>query len=146
MLTCDYEIQLHEYHMSGESNLSTLLQNMTPILHEEEYGFGFLPNGSSIYEELQWFALMREDEAITVVATVAEMQNFKIDHIPGWARISLEIHSDLAAVGLTAAVSTALTKANISANVVAGYYHDHFFVQWERRHDAMAALRKIGED
>jgi uncharacterized protein len=129
--------------MSGESDLRKLLQNMTPILHEEEYGFGYMPNGSYIYEGLQWFALMREAEAITVVATVSEMQNFRIDHTPGWARISLEIHSDLAAVGLTAAISAALTKANISANVVAGYYHDHFFVQWPRRHEAIAHIKAL---
>ena len=42
--------------------------------------------------------------------------------------ITLTIHSSLEAVGLTAAVSSALTEANISCNVVAAYYHDHIFV------------------
>jgi uncharacterized protein len=129
--------------MSGETNLRTLLQNMTPILQEAEYGYGHVPIGTAIPANLNWFALMREDTATTVVATTAELQRHNIEHIPGWARISLEIHSDLSAVGLTAAISAALTNANISANVVAGYYHDHFFVQWPRREDAITEMKNI---
>jgi len=57
-----------------------------------------------------------------------------------WARISLTVHSDLAAVGLTAAFAGALGREGISCNVIAGYHHDHLFVQWDRRFDAVAAL------
>ncbi len=63
-----------------------------------------------------------------------------------WARISLTLHSDLAAVGLTAAFAAALAAAGISANVVAGFYHDHIFVPWERRGDAMEALHALSRD
>jgi uncharacterized protein len=130
--------------MPGESNLSTLLQNMKPILHAEEYGYDTLPLGSPNPANLDYFAIVKEPAAITVVATIAELVKHDIDHIPGWARISLEIHSDLSGAGLTAAISAALAKANISANTVAGYYHDHFFVQWPRRHDALAAMKSLG--
>jgi len=41
---------------------------------------------------------------------------------------------------LTAAVSHVLTGAGISANVVAGYTHDHVFVPLDRADDAMRAL------
>ena len=129
--------------MSGETNLSTLLQNMTPILHHEEYGYGLLPAGVSVPANINWFALMREGSSTTVVASIAELKAHNINHSPGWARISLEIHSSLSAVGLTAAVAAALTKANISANVVAAYYHDHFFVQWQRREEAKALLQNL---
>ena len=44
------------------------------------------------------------------------------------ARITLTIHSALEAVGLTAAVSTALADHGISANMVAGFHHDHIFL------------------
>jgi uncharacterized protein len=42
---------------------------------------------------------------------------------------------------LTAALSRALADAGISANFVAGLKHDHIFVPWDRRRDALAALR-----
>jgi hypothetical protein len=54
--------------------------------------------------------------------------------------ITLTVHSSLEAVGLTAAVSAKLTEHNISANVIAAYYHDHILVQSERAEDAMKAL------
>ncbi|MCH9673679.1 MAG: ACT domain-containing protein, partial [Gammaproteobacteria bacterium] len=60
-------------------------------------------------------------------------------------RITLTVHSSLDAVGLTAAVSTKLAEHDISANIVAGYYHDHIFVQTQRATHAMAALRELSE-
>lgn len=59
------------------------------------------------------------------------------------AWITLTVHSDLAAVGLTAAFSRVLAEAGISCNVVAGVRHDHIFVPVERAADAMAALRRL---
>ena len=76
---------------------------------------------------------------------LAQMQRQGIEKVGEWARISLTVHSDLAAVGLTAAIAAALTSRGISANVVAGFYHDHVFVPWDRRGDAMAALRELSD-
>jgi len=44
---------------------------------------------------------------------------------------------------LTAAVSTALTRAGISCNVVAGHYHDHLLVPLDRVDDALIALSDL---
>ena len=61
------------------------------------------------------------------------------------ARISLSVHSALTAVGLTAAVATALAARRISANVVAGFHHDHILMPWDRRMAAMAALQTLSD-
>ena len=53
------------------------------------------------------------------------------------------MHSDLAAVGLTAAFSRALGDAGIACNVIAGVHHDHLIVPAERAGDALAALRAL---
>ncbi len=55
--------------------------------------------------------------------------------------ISLHVHSSLDAVGLTAAFSTALGNAGISANVVAAYYHDHIFVPTDKAEKALNVLQ-----
>ena len=57
--------------------------------------------------------------------------------------ITLTIHSSLDAVGLTAAVSGKLAANNISANVIAAYYHDHIFVQTEKAELALKVLNEF---
>lgn len=118
----------------AESDLTVLLRTMEPVLHPEPYGYavwdGALPAGV--------FATVAEEEGMTVVAPLAVLRRGA-----PWARISLTVHSDLAAVGLTAAFAGALGQVGISCNVIAGYHHDHLFVQWDRREAAMAALREL---
>lgn len=120
--------------LTGERDLTALLRGMAPRLHDESYAIGPLPDGE--LPPAHVFALIAEDEGRTVIAP---------DPAGRWARISLTVHSDLEAVGLTAAVSGALADAGISANVIAAWHHDHIFVPWARRHDALRALEKLGE-
>ncbi|HTU09833.1 MAG TPA: ACT domain-containing protein [Allosphingosinicella sp.] len=118
--------------MRGETDLGRLLAGMAPVLDPIEYGFetaaGAQPLGDA-------FALIREAEGVTVIRPGA-----------GWARITLTIHSSLAAVGLTARVATALADRGISANMVAAFHHDHVFVPWDRREDALAILKGLTRD
>ena len=82
------------------------------------------------------FALIREDEGLTAIRA----------HPEGvWARFGLVVHPSLSAVGLTAALSRALAEADISANIVAGLRHDHLFVPWNRREDAMGCLKALSQ-
>jgi uncharacterized protein len=122
----------------AENNLTTLLRTMEPVLAPEPYGYavtgGTLP--------LRMFATVAEAEGLTVVAPLSDIEAAGLVSDP-WARISLTVHSDLAAVGLTAAFATALGAEGISCNVIAGFHHDHLFVQWDRREDAMAALEAL---
>ena len=131
--------------MSGGMDLAVLLRHMEPILDGVPYGYGVLPLGAMVPGKLAPFAVIAEAEGMTVVATAEAVTRAGIAHQGQWARISLSVHSDLAAVGLTAAIAGELAKHGISANVVAGYFHDHVFVQWERRAAAMAALSALVE-
>ena len=128
--------------MSGEMDLAALLRDMQPLLDAEPYGYGMIAAGV-VPQEVEAFAVIVEAEGTTVVAPAEALQRAGIAHQGQWARISLTVHSDLAAVGLTAAIAAALAREGISANVVAGYFHDHVFVQWDRRSDAMVALAAL---
>ncbi|MCZ8152772.1 MAG: ACT domain-containing protein [Rhodobacteraceae bacterium] len=123
----------------AEQDLARLLRGMEPVLHAAAYGFALWPGGAMPFAP---FATVAEEEGLTVVAPLEALERAGLVS-EGWARISLTIHSDLAAVGLTAAFSAALAADGISCNVVAGFHHDHLFVQWERRFDAMAALERL---
>ena len=128
--------------MAGENDVEALMRTMQPKLFAAAYSYAAAPVGQMVGA---CFAQIAEDEGVTVVATIRELRAQGIEFAVEWGRISLTVHSDLAAVGLTAAIAAALGAQGISANVVAGYYHDHVFVQWDRREDAMAALRRLSD-
>lgn len=88
-------------------------------------------------------ATIREDEGWTAVLRVedADAAQLAYDFVAAW--ITLTVHSDLAAVGLTAAVSRALADAGIACNVLAGLHHDHLLVPESRADDALAAIRAL---
>ncbi len=74
---------------------------------------------------------------------MADKNNISYDML--YNKITLEVHSSLEAVGLTAAFATALCAENISANVIAGYYHDHIFVSTKLSHKAVQTLEKLSK-
>jgi len=125
--------------MAGVSDLEGLLRGMEPVLHDAPYGF-------IVGQVAGAFALIFEAEGPTVVAEAALLRAAGYAVPEEWARISLTVQSDLAAVGLTAAFARALADAGISANVIAGYHHDHVFVPWDKRHAAMDALKALSRN
>lgn len=126
--------------MSGISDLAQLLASMEPVLHAAVHGIITVPQGPI---PPGTFATVAEDEGLTLIAPAEVLAAAGHDPGPPWARISLTVHSDLAAVGLTAAFARALADRGISANVVAGFHHDHIFVQWPLREAALDALRGL---
>jgi hypothetical protein len=115
---------------------------MEPVLHDGVYVFASLPRGAHL-KALNPIVTVRESEGITVVVTeeVAAKHALAVLFRAAW--ITLTVHSDLQAVGLTAAFATALSQADISCNVVAGAFHDHLFVPVELADQAMSALQAL---
>lgn len=117
---------------------------MSPALTTGEFVFCCLPGGAAgDHVGLGAVATVVEDEGLTLVLPRERAAEAGLAFDSVFRRITLNVHSSLDAVGLTAAVSRQLTDHGISANVVAGYYHDHFFVQTERAEDALAAMRAL---
>lgn len=131
--------------MPGETNINILLKNMTPKLNEGIYVFCIITtlNGIDANEIIGTF---KEDEGITIILKkeIADSLNLSYSYIAAW--ITLTIHSSLDAVGLTAAISSALAKENISCNVVAAYYHDHIFVDHGDAEKAISILNLISSN
>ncbi|MBK8845499.1 MAG: ACT domain-containing protein [Bacteroidetes bacterium] len=128
--------------MNGEKNLETLLKQMMPRLNIGEYVFCTVEN----LEELNLNEILmtfRENEGVTIIIekNVADYLNLHYSFTTSW--ITLTIHSALAAVGLTAAFSKALSESGISCNVVAAFYHDHIFVDKKDAKKAMEILNKF---
>ena len=128
--------------MKPISDLSQLLRSMAPTLRPETYAFALVPNLAALDPALV-HAFIREDEAVSVVMRESDAISAGLAVLYRCAWITLTVHSDLEAVGLTAAFASALGAAGISCNVVAGACHDHLFVPVEQGDQAMQALRAL---
>ena len=130
--------------MTAISDLSTLLASMTPVLRDGVFVFCELPQlDGSLISALSPVVVVQEDEAVTVVVPKDIATAHGLTFGAAMRMISLTVHSDLEAVGLTAAFATALVERGVSANVVAGSRHDHIFVPERQAEDAMAALATL---
>jgi len=127
--------------LTAESDLAVLLRGLSPRLNDGCYVYTQVRTGVPAGAEP--VVMVREDEGMTLILSQEEADQLDLayEFVAAW--ITLEIHSALEAVGLPAAVSHVLTRAGISANVVAGYTHDHVFVPLERADDAMRALATL---
>lgn len=130
--------------MSGERDLHTLLRDMRPVLGEAPYVIASVP-GATVPVDATYLALLHEPEGVTLILTATEADRLSMPAVPQWAHIVLSVHSSLLAVGLLASIATALAGAGISLNPVAGYYHDHLFVPWSARQQALAVLRQLAQ-
>lgn len=130
--------------MAGETDLRQLLAELRPHLHEDEYVVCAIP-GRKVEDlaDLEPFATVREEEGLTLVLRRERAEEARLDYEGVFARITLQVHSSLEAVGLTAAVAGRLADLGIGANVIAAYYHDHILVPWDRRGDAVDALAEL---
>lgn len=125
------------------SDLAQLLASMTPELNPRRVAFLTFASHENPFPPASTICTFRESEGLTVVAdlAVAEETGHPIVFKAAW--ITLTVHSDFEAVGLTAAFAKTLGDAGISANVIAGAFHDHIFVPLERAEAAMAALKDL---
>ena len=130
--------------MTGETDLDTLLSEMTATLAEDIFVFATLPS-RKVPEDLDPLMVYQEAEGTTLILTRSEAVRHDIPHDFPCRRITLNVHSALEAVGFIARIAAELAKAGMGVNPVAGYYHDHLFVPADRAEDAMAILLDISQ-
>jgi len=128
--------------MARQPDLASILRTLDPSLHEGVYVYTLLPRDMDP-ASLPALAMIREDEGLTAILAESKAMEVGLPVLYRAAWITLNVRSDLHAVGLTAAVSAALAEAGISCNVVAGVHHDHLFVPAGRGEEAMARLRAL---
>lgn len=113
--------------MPLDSTLAHILQNLNPVLDEQEYVFCTVKEDSSV-AITSGLCCFFEEEGVTVVLEKIKAEELSIPFKFTWKRITLGIHTELTAVGVIAALTSRLSAHDICVNVVSAYYHDHLFV------------------
>lgn len=129
--------------MQAIRDLDRLLAQMEPVLNPGRYAFVAVPEGVAL-DPGRIVASVREPEGLSAIVPEQDALELglQVAFVAAW--ITLTVHSDLAAVGLTAAFSRALADAGIGCNVVAGIRHDHLFVPFDQAQQALDVLRALG--
>ena len=127
------------------SNLTTLLRSMEPVLHDGVYAYCTVSHEAQI-AAVASVVTVREPEGLTLVVSEEQAVAAGLPVLFRAAWITLTVHSDLDAVGLTAAFSSALGQAGISCNVVAGAFHDHLFVPVAQARKTLEVLQALQQD
>jgi uncharacterized protein len=130
--------------LPGSQDLQHLLGSITPVLSPTRYTYCTVPRdegdpamGSHAV------ATFMEVEGKTMVVEFEAAVSAGLEAVGEWAMLTMKVHSSLEAVGFIASIASTLAEQRISANVMSGFFHDHVFVQWSRRHDAIAALEAL---
>ncbi|MHB9028418.1 MAG: ACT domain-containing protein [Candidatus Latescibacterota bacterium] len=129
----------------SEAETQRLIREMRPFLHERPFVFCAVRPGDREYLTFEPLGIFREDEGVTLIITTEEAESAGLSYSGQWAHITLRVCSPLNAVGFIAAAASELARAGISVNPVSAFHHDHLFVPWERRGEAMEVLEKMGK-
>ena len=133
--------------MSGVTDLGQLIGSMQPVLSDAAYVFASIDRATlASIAELEPIGTFYEAEGLTVIVLKTKADALNINYQGVFQCITLNVHSSLEAVGLTAAVSNTLANEGISANVVAAYYHDHIFVPIVKANQALSCLQQLVRD
>ena len=126
----------------GLTDLRVLLAALDPEIDPVPKRFLHVSHEKARERMADALMMFREAEGTTLIVDVEDAEAAGSERML-WARITLRVQSSLTAVGMMAAVSAALARRGIPCNPVSAFLHDHIFVPWERRDDALDALSHL---
>ena len=129
--------------MSGIKDLKKLLKEMNPVLSDKQFVFCTVSESYLKSSKLSPLLVFREKEGVTIVIEKNQAEDLNLSYSATWRLITLNVHSDLTAVGFLDRVTAKLADAGISVNVVSAYHHDHMFVPLGKEEKAMKLLVDI---
>ena len=125
-------------------SLGDMLAGLSPELDDETYLFVTAPDGEvsshAAESAIGWF---REAEGISLILPHDAALALGFADGSPMRRITLQVHSPLDGVGLTAAVAGRLAEHGIGCNMVAAFHHDHLLVPADAAEEALAVLQQL---
>ena len=136
---------MHTKSKQGQTHLKS--NDLAPSLAPNNYVFCSLPGAQyGDFAQTQPLACIAEAEGLTLVLAQDQADAEGLTYTGIFRCISLGLHSSLDAVGLTAMISSELAQHGISANMIAGYHHDHLLVPAAQAHQALNLLEQLSTE
>ena len=126
-----------------ETDLQKLLASMEPELQPQVFVFATVTPGDFKALQTEIWGWFREPEGITLILEKDTADSANLEYAFPSRLITLKVHSSLEAVGFLAVISGHLAAAEISANTISAYYHDHLFVPEDQANQALEILQII---
>ena len=111
----------------------------------DDISYGFATTSEEIVSK-EVLAIFREKEGISITAETSYLDKNNISYDGNFAKLSLKVQTSLKLVGLTAEISKVLAINNLPANIVAASKHDHIFVPYERKSEAIKIIEKLRDN
>ena len=128
------------------SDARAMIAAMAPELAYGEYIFCALPDEGAERAFAAAICTFREREGWSAILPADDARNLGLLAAQSFRMIRLGVDSALDGVGLTAAVSTALSNIGIPCNVVAALRHDYLFVPAADADRAIARLESLAAE
>ena len=128
--------------MSGITDLKQTLKSIKVLCDDIQYGFASIKDETQISRD-EVLATFHENDRLAIIAPKEYLDGKEIENEGPYAKLTIDVHTSLELVGLTAVMATKLAENGISANVVAAFYHDHVFVQYDLRQKAIELLESL---
>lgn len=132
--------------MKISKNLTDLIKNMSPRLSPGIFVFCTVSARCLATLKLSPILVFREKEGVTIVIFQRDADKSGLKYTGKWALITLNVYSDLQAVGFLAVMTGALADAKISVNAVSAFYHDHLFVPFNKAPKALSVLKNLAKN
>lgn len=130
--------------MSGETDLNAILKSISVSVRPDDYVVVALPRTAEVPAIGDGVAaIIDESEGPTVVSTLARAakEDWPHDFVASW--LTIDVHSSLDGVGLTAAFARQLGRAGIPCNVIAAFFHDHILVPNDKSDAAVEVIESL---
>lgn len=131
--------------MTAETDLNTMLKTLGPELSPIDYVYCRVEKSIGDRLAAECLGTFREKAGMTLILPRETAEKNGLDFDFKFRKISLEVHSSLAAVGLLAEITGVLASEGIPVNVISGHDHDHLFVLEEDARLALEALEELSE-
>jgi XTP/dITP diphosphohydrolase len=129
---------LRELAPAGPPDLS-----LDPALEEEEYVFCTMAADQASPHASEALGTFTEREGITLILRRAYAEQAGLRFAFPSSRITLGAVTSLDAVGILAAITSALAEHGIAVNAFSAYHHDHLFVPVAQARRALRVLRSL---